>query len=148
MRIPFGRLLLSLLALVTAVSPYLADWNETHVYNAEWPPHAKFHVGHTMLLGSVLGLLSLRYLWRHAGDPHENLLVGALFTAAYWVAQTGAILVPGAAVVDPQFADRLPVVAGVQLNQVILDAVLLAVTAAGYWLQRRQLRHRVDVAPG
>jgi hypothetical protein len=38
--------------------------------------------------------------------------------------------------VDPQFADRIPTIAGVQLNQVILDAVLLILVVIGYRWQR------------
>jgi hypothetical protein len=136
MRRPYGRLLLSSVAVVEAVAPYLADWNETHISNPAWSPHAKFHVGHTMLQGTVLGGLSLRYLWRRTGDPRENLRVGALFAAAYWVAQAGAILVPGAALVDRQFADRIPTVAGVRPNQLALDALLLLLVALGYRWQR------------
>jgi hypothetical protein len=40
-----GKVLSSLVAAETAVGPYLADWNETHIYNPAWPPHAKFHNG-------------------------------------------------------------------------------------------------------
>ncbi|HEX6685992.1 MAG TPA: DUF6640 family protein [Candidatus Limnocylindrales bacterium] len=138
-RPPYGRLLLSGVALVAAITPYLADWNHTHVYNPAWPPHAKFHVGHTMLLGTVLGLLSLFYLWRRAGDRRENLRTGALIAASYWVAQAGAVTVPGSAVVDPQFADRIPTIAGMQLNQVVLDAILVALALTGYlWQRARQ----------
>ena len=146
MKRPYGKLLLSFVAVVAAVAPYLADWNDTHIYNAAWSPHAKFHVGHTMLLGTVLGLLSLRYLWRRTGDPQDNLRVGALFVAAYWLAQAGAILVPGTAVVDPQFADRIPTVAGVRPNQVILDAVLLILVMIGYRWQRSRLAGQTGTA--
>jgi len=146
MKRPYGKALLSFVAAVTAVTPYLADWNETHIYNPTWSPHAKFHVGHTMLLGTVLGLRAICYLWRRTGDPHDNLRVGALFTAAYWLAQAGAILVPGTAAVDAQFADRIPTIAGVQPNQVILDAILLALVAIGYRWQRAELSHRPGTA--
>lgn len=138
---PYGRLLISFVAVVAAVAPYLADWNETHIYNPTWSPHAKFHVGHTMLLGSVLGVLSLCYLWRRTGDQRDNLRVGALFVATYWLAQAGAILVPGTTAVDPEFAGRIPRLAGFQLNQVILDAILLALVAVGYrWQLAAQRR--------
>ena len=40
-----GRTILTLVAIVTAVGGYIADWNHTHVYNPRWPPHAKFHNG-------------------------------------------------------------------------------------------------------
>ncbi len=54
-----GKLLISLVAIFTAVSPYLADWNETHIYNPLWLPHAKFHNAQTMVLGAFLGLLAI-----------------------------------------------------------------------------------------
>lgn len=31
-----GRYLLTLVALNTVISPFIADWNETHVYNPRW----------------------------------------------------------------------------------------------------------------
>jgi hypothetical protein len=31
-----GKVLISLVAAETAVGPYLADWNETHIYNPAW----------------------------------------------------------------------------------------------------------------
>ena len=31
------RILLTIAALITAIVPYIADFNETHVYNPEWP---------------------------------------------------------------------------------------------------------------
>jgi hypothetical protein len=49
-----GKALISLVAAETAVGPYLADWNETHICTPTWPPHAKFHNGQTMSLGAGL----------------------------------------------------------------------------------------------
>lgn len=31
------RSLLSIVGGITAIAPYLADWNETHIYNPNWP---------------------------------------------------------------------------------------------------------------
>lgn len=31
------RILLSVVAAFTAIVPYIADFNETHVYNPKWP---------------------------------------------------------------------------------------------------------------
>ena len=67
-----GRAMISLVSLVTAAGPYRADWNETHVKNPAWPPHAKFHNGQTMSLGLALGVTSLWQLWR-APSSRESL---------------------------------------------------------------------------
>ena len=54
-----GKILISFLEIFTAVSPFLADWNVTHIYNPNWLPHAKFYNAKTMVLGAFLGLLTL-----------------------------------------------------------------------------------------
>ena len=46
-RISLGKILISASAVFGGVGPYLADWNETHIYNPTWPPHAKFHNAQT-----------------------------------------------------------------------------------------------------
>ena len=51
-RISLGKILISASAVFAGVGPYLADWNETHIYNPTWPPHAKFHNAQTMSLGA------------------------------------------------------------------------------------------------
>lgn len=58
-----GKIIISFLGLFTAVSPYVADWNVTHIYNPLWTPHAKFHNAQTMALGAFLGTLTLYCLW-------------------------------------------------------------------------------------
>ena len=58
-----------------------------------------------------------------------------LFAGLYSATQLPAILFPGAAVTDPEFADRLPVVAGVTLNQLVpIFVVFGPLLAAGYRL--------------
>ena len=56
--------LVSLVALFTSCAAYVMDWNVTHIYNPNWPPHAKFHNGQTMSMGLLLGLLGLWFVWR------------------------------------------------------------------------------------
>jgi predicted small integral membrane protein len=51
---------------LTSFLAYFFDWDETHVYKARWPPHAAFHNAQTLILGPLLGLSSLWFLWgRH-----------------------------------------------------------------------------------
>jgi hypothetical protein len=63
-KFPVGKVLISLSAAGTMVGAYIADWNETHIHNPTWPPHAKFHNAQTMSMGVALGAAALRYLWK------------------------------------------------------------------------------------
>ena len=52
-----GRLILSVANAVTVVVPYLADWNDSHLFSRQWSPHARFHgvvsVGMTATLSTA-----------------------------------------------------------------------------------------------
>jgi hypothetical protein len=124
-----GRTLISLVSVVTAVGPYRADWNETHVKNPAWPPHAKFHNGQTMSLGLALGTTSLWQLWRRPG--RAGLDAGAVLASLYWLTQISALAYPGSKAVDPPGTAKFP--------QAVVAFPALAVTALGYVLERRRL---------
>ncbi|WP_442948769.1 DUF6640 family protein [Nostoc sp.] len=96
-----GKILISLVAIFTGVSPYLADWNITHIYNPAWTPHAKFHNAQTMVLGAMLGFLAIYCLWFRQGiTKKQKLNEATVLTSLYWLAQLPAILFPGSALVD------------------------------------------------
>lgn len=135
-----GKFLISFIAVFTAVSPYLADWNETHIYNPNWLPHAKFHNAQTMIFGTLLGLLSLWALWvRSSIDAKEKLNQGALFASLYWLAQMPAILFPGTAFKDTVGLE-MPVVFGFQTNQLIMCIFfILPIICLGYFLEIKRL---------
>jgi hypothetical protein len=93
--------LVTIVAVLTSFLAYVFDWNETHVYNPNWPPHAKFHNAQTLMLGPLLGAVSLWLLW-HRNDLHSAVLTSSL----YWVAQLGSLAFPGTALIDPEFRER------------------------------------------
>ncbi len=135
-----GKIFISFIAVFTAVSPYLADWNETHIYNPNWLPHAKFHNAQTMIFGTILGFLSLWALWvRKTITTKEQLNQGALFASLYWLAQMPAILFPGTAFKDDGGLE-MPVVLGVQTNQFIMCIFfILPIILLGYFLEIRRI---------
>ena len=102
-RFAIGRWLLSLNALFVGVGGFLADWNATHLFNPNWPPHAKFHNGQTMATGALLALASLFFVWRRAGDRKTNVLATAIFGGVLYWTQAAANLFPGTAWTDPEF---------------------------------------------
>jgi hypothetical protein len=135
-----GKFLISFIAVFTALSPYLADWNETHIYNPSWPPHAKFHNAQTMVFGTLLGLLSLWALWvRKTINEKEKINQGTLLASLYWLAQMPAILFPGVAFKDDGGLE-MPIVFGVQTNQVIMSLFfILPILFLGYFLEYKRI---------
>jgi hypothetical protein len=56
-------LLISLVAIATAVGPMRADFNATHATNPLWTPHARFHVVWQVLAQAGVSILILYLLW-------------------------------------------------------------------------------------
>ncbi len=136
-----GKVLISLVAVFTSVSPYLADWNETHIYNPLWLPHAKFHNAQTMVLGAFLGLLAIYCLWlRREISGKQKLNEGAVSASLYWLAQLPAAFFPGVALTDPGGV-KMPVIFGVEFNQLTLGiTVIFPLLLLGYYSERKSLK--------
>ena len=135
--LPLGKWLITLVALLTMWGAYLADWNETHIFNPRWPPHAKFHNAQTMLFGSLLGALCLWFLWGQRGPTRSVLRLAVLFGGLYWLAQAGALLFPGTALTDPEFYQP-----GQPPRQLYLDLMVFGVLGVGYALETARLRRQ------
>ncbi|AZS73092.1 acetyltransferase [Streptomyces lydicus] len=133
-----GKVMLTVVAVVTGISPYLADWNETHVLNPLWTPHARFHNGQTMAMGTLLALATLYFVWRRRGDARTNLYAATGFAALYWVSQAAAILYPGAAYFDPRFDTPDMYIGGLPV-QAILEIVMFGLIAGAAVLSRPAL---------
>ena len=128
------RSLLTIVGLVTCAGAYLADWNETHIYNPRWPPHAKFHNGQTMSMGLALGTATLYYLWRPLKDEtaKDNLHTVMIFASLYWITQLSAICYPGTMFADPEFGETFV--------QVYLFVVLSTLVGVGYIFEMRRIK--------
>ena len=127
---PLGKVLISVSALGTGVGVYVADWNESHIYNAAWPPHAKFHNAQTMSMGVALGLVALYYLWKPA-QTRASLATAAVVAGIYGVTQLSVVFYPGISSVDPPGENTWP--------QLMTTLPSLAFVLAGYLLERRRV---------
>lgn len=127
--IAVGKILITVVALWVTIGSYIFDWNHTHIYNPQWPPHAKFHNAQTMLLGTLLGLTSLWLLWSPGGEVLYRLRIASVLASYYWLTQAGSLLFPGTALVDPEFAYP-----GQAPAQIIVDVVMLVILTIGHWL--------------
>jgi hypothetical protein len=132
-----SRLLLSGAAIGTIVGTGRADLNRTHVFNPDWPPHARFHAAAGW--GAVAGsqLLALWLTWRSGQEPAESDLAiktATVLPAIAWAPFFLALATPGTKVEDQP--GHLPRLLGVPVN--LVPATLVpALAGLGYLLHRR-----------
>lgn len=105
-KIPFGKIIISIISFMLAIGSWAADYNYTHVKNPLWPPHAKFHNGQTMFFGTFLGGLAIWFLWGRMWNltAKQKLFTGSIFASLYWITQIGSYFIPGTRLIDPEFA--------------------------------------------
>jgi hypothetical protein len=125
-----GKALISVTAVAQSVGPYIFDFNETHIYNESWPPHAKFHNAQTMSSGVALSVATLINLWRPTSG-RVGVDAAALSASVYFVSQLSAFFYPGTASVDPPGKDNWP--------QLRYTLPMLAAIGAGWALARHGL---------
>jgi hypothetical protein len=137
-----SRFAISFIAIFTSLSPFLADFNQTHVFNPLWPPHAKFHNGQTMTLGLICGIISIYFLWfRKASTDIENLKMSCLFAALYWLAMAPAILYPGTAFADPEYGGLQSFsLGGVAITQLHMDFLIFIVLGICFYRESNRLK--------
>jgi hypothetical protein len=133
-----GKMLLSLANVITVIAPFMADWNDTHLLNERWTPHARFHGAVSLGTASSLSLIALWLLWRPSSDQDAAVTTAAMVPISYWGSFFPALLVPGAAPEDP--GNQLPRIAGIPIN--ICAAGVTALTAGLGWFLDRRLRPR------
>ncbi|MGN9766100.1 DUF6640 family protein [Micromonospora sp. SD12] len=132
------RTLTILVATVTTISAVLADLvvpdlAAQHVHNPGWPPHAKFHDAQYVVMTVLLGLVGLALAARPGPTLRARLLCADAVVATPWLGMLGALLFPGTAAYDPEFADQTVFVLGLH-GQIFMAVVLLLVligSAAG-----------------
>lgn len=131
------RIVVGAVAVVTALGALLADvvvpdLAAQHAFNPAWPPHAKFHDAQYVVMSVLLGALGLALVVR------GKLLWAAALLSTPWVGMLGALLFPGTATYDPEFAGDTVFVLGLH-GQVFLALVLLAALVTAAWGSTRRL---------
>jgi hypothetical protein len=105
-----------------------------HLWNRNWPPHAKFHNGQTMLMGVFGGLLSLAILFGGQPLTLPSFLLAAGVAGSYFLSMAVAPVFPGTDWIDPEFAGETGRPLGLAPQQfvtyVVCALVLLAVALA------------------
>jgi hypothetical protein len=132
-----SRILYTFIGITIPIGSFLADYNETHIFNPNWPPHAKFHGGQTLSMSVLLGLMTIVFAWRKTDDRTSAVIATSGFAALYWISQGAAILYPGTAFFDPQFVTPNSYPLGIAL-QVYIEIANLALILLASWLALRR----------
>lgn len=135
-----GLCLLTAANVITAAAAVAADWNNSHVFNDRWPPHARFHGVTALATAVTLSSVNVWALWSGADDDSRTRFYAAAAPVAYWAPFFLAPLVPGTAVDDPPH--RVARIAGVPAN--LLGAAATIATATAGWLVGRRAAAAAD----
>jgi hypothetical protein len=102
-----GRIMVAIAAAITLVGAFVADvvgpFAAQHIFNANWPPHAKFHDAQYIVMSILLGTIALAVLSRKRGDSYAVVVISAAVLSTPWLGMFGAMLFPGTAMIDPEF---------------------------------------------
>ncbi|OHC30129.1 MAG: hypothetical protein A3J71_01695 [Pseudomonadales bacterium RIFCSPHIGHO2_02_FULL_60_43] len=129
-RAALGKALLGFAIVATVGIVAIADvFNATHLFNPDWPGHARFHIGMQFTTLVIVSLFSLAALRR------GQVWTAALAPASFWPGLFVAYLIPGTDVYASEALREL----GTPIN-LILAAVLLVITGLGVVLQRSKER--------
>jgi len=139
-----ARVVIALVGVVTTVSAVLADLvvpdlAAQHAFNDGWPPHAKFHDAQYLVMTVLLGIMGLALALRRGPGQRPRLMIAAAILATPWLGMIGALLFPGTAAYDPEFADQTVFVLGLH-GQIFMAIVLLLalLAAAGMVFRQRE----------
>jgi hypothetical protein len=168
-----GKSITLVVNLVTLIGPFLADWkydsptrhkinlrtsklkhhSETHIYNPNWPPHARYHNGsvytspsrihrthpnsQTMSMGAFIGFITFYIILilipstTSFKEQKLHLTWVLVLQNMIYLSSLSGILYPGAGWMDPQFGDGKPQLYGFP--------VLLVLLWCGWWVECRRL---------
>lgn len=93
------RVLLTVLWISVAVGPIANDFNATHLFNPDWPPHARLHMMTVFTSAVAIALYGLFATWgptlSRLQSLRQSTLLGLLYVFGLCVAATSIPLYGG-----------------------------------------------------
>ncbi len=82
-----SRILGTLAIVIYALIVPLLELNTSHLFNPEWPPHARTHEAWQLITNSTLGALALWILWKQS-NPRLSGLISIIVMGSFLAAFT------------------------------------------------------------
>jgi hypothetical protein len=90
-----GECLLALLSLFSAVGTVWADFRSNHIFNPEWPAHARFHAVLYALMNIGCSILALCLILFHPFGRRPSVIMAVVLLALLGTTLFLALLIPG-----------------------------------------------------
>ena len=136
-----GRSLIGAAVVSTAVIQPLADFNNSHAFNEDWPPHAHFHDLAAIGMLEICSATSLYLLLTSRGDRTLNTAIAAIMPAAFWAPFFPAHFVTGSSLDDTTAHHPAPKVPHIGRFHIYPNAsaaaVELILLGIGWWRYRK-----------
>lgn len=129
-RIRAGKTLLAFSIVVTVAVVVVADvFNPHHLFNPDWPAHARFHNVMQFTTLCLISVASLIALFGEQEPSRARLAVATLGPATFWPGLFVALLVPGTDVYASESLREI----GFPIN-IAIAAIFIILTGVGYRL--------------
>lgn len=92
----WGVWLIGFAAVTSIVIPVAVDFNDTHLFNPDWPGHARLHDAMSFLMSMGLGAGALWLIWSPERRQGGLLALTAVLSVWGWVSLLLAGVFPGA----------------------------------------------------
>lgn len=138
-----AKRILGFTIIASVIIVAVADvFNRTHLFNPDWPSHARFHIGMqftTLLLVSVFSLAALR-----GPLDRAKAMTAALAPVTFWLGLPVAWLIPGTDVYATDELRQLGMPINIVLSAVFFAIAMLGVRLAGGPRRQNSSASRAD----
>lgn len=134
-----GRLILSLVLVSSSAALIGFQWNDSHVFNPGWHPHARFHAVQLLSFGIAMSSMGLWLLWRRSLEPPIGAAAATTVPIIFWGAEFVALLVPGTSPSpDLNNPNTFQLVGFEVYGNLFFSGVMIALSALAYFLINRR----------
>ena len=143
----WGVYLIGFAAVTSIVVPVAVDWNETHLFNPDWPGHAKLHDAMSFLMSMGLGGAALWLIWAPERRRGPLLALAAFLSVWGWASLILGGFIPGATYQNTAENLPAPSIAGITIwPNAALSWIIVVLALVGWRLlasgrPERSVRH-------